>query len=226
MSFTAYDAATDTINRAKGLLRASRPKRILRNRKTRKLFSRDSTVPPEVRADIRRLSVVTAVAALDTYMHRLILERAFRHEVLPKNLAQLDVNFEQLLAQADATKVAARATPKATRPRNGVKRQLQDRLLRDTFQTFNSVSQALTMAGRKKDWGPIGATMSPSRTPDEIKERLDAIVRRRNQIVHEGDYERLQKPQKAKLNKLTQTEAGSDINFIAELIDAIHGVVS
>jgi len=44
--------------------------------------------------------------------------------------------------------------------------------------------------------------------------------------VHEGDYERRQKPQKAKLNSITQKEARSDINFIAQVIDAIHEVVS
>lgn len=47
---------------------------------------------------MRRLSIVMAVAALDTYMHRLILERAFKHDELPKQLAQLDVSFKQLLS--------------------------------------------------------------------------------------------------------------------------------
>jgi hypothetical protein len=145
---------------------------------------------------MRRLSIVMAIAALDTYMHRLILERAFTHDTLPKRLAQLDVNFEQLLAQADATRDAARAQPSNNRPRVGVKRQLQDRLLRETFQSYNAVSQALNMAGRKKEWSAIGDKMSPSMDSDAIKQRLDEILHRRNQIVHEGDYERLKKPQK------------------------------
>lgn len=226
MSFTSYDAATHTIERAKGLIRGSQPKRLSRSKKTKKLITRPSTVQPDVRSDMRRLSIVMAVAALDTYMHRLILERAFKHGELPKKLAQLDVNFEQLLSQADATKVAARAKPKQTRPRVAVKRQLQDRLLFETFQNFNSVSQALAMAGRKKEWKSIGAKMSPSMGPDEIKERLNAVVHRRNQIVHEGDYERLQKPQKAKLNAISQGQAQSDLAFIGALIDAIHDVVS
>jgi hypothetical protein len=45
----------------------------------------------------------------------------------------------------------------------------------------------------------------------EIRERLDAIVRRRNQIVREGDYERKERPRRA--------------NFIAQLVDASHAVV-
>jgi hypothetical protein len=82
------------------------------------------------------------------------------------------------------------------------------------------------MAGRKKEWKSIGAKMSPSIGADEIKERLNAVVHRRNQIVHEGDYKRLQKPQKAKLNAITQAQARSDLAFIAALIDTIHDVVS
>jgi hypothetical protein len=175
---------------------------------------------------MRRLSVVVAVAALDTYMHRLILERVFSHEELPKKLARLDVSFEALLAQADATRDAARAKPSNPRPRVGVKQRLQERLLRESFQNYNAVSQALNMAGREKEWSVIGAKISPPLKPDAIRKRLDEIVHRRNQIVHEGDYERLQKPQKAKLNPMTQKQARQDIDFIAQVINAIHEAVS
>jgi len=225
MAFNSYDAAVHTIERAHGLVRGARPN-VFGRRSAGGLFKRSSTVPRDVRADMRRLSIVMAVAALDTYMHRLILERAFTHDALPKRLAQLDVNFEQLLAQADETRDAARAQPSNSRPRVGIKRQLQDRLLRETFQSFNAVSQALNMAGRKKEWTAIGDKMSPPLERNEIQRRLDGIVHRRNQIVHEGDYERLQKPQKAKLNEITQKQARADINFLAQLIDAIHAVVS
>lgn len=225
MSFTSYDAAVHTIERAQGLLSGAKPS-ILRRRSSGGLFRRPSTIGTDVRSDMRRLSVVMAVAALDTYMHRLILERVFTHKALPKRLAQLDVSFEQLLAQANETRDAARAKPFKSRPRVGVKRQLQERLLRETFQNYSAVSQALNMAGRPKEWAAIGAKMSPPRKPEEIRLRLDGIVHRRNKIVHEGDYERRQKPQKAKLNSITQKEARSEINFIAQVIDAIHEVVS
>jgi hypothetical protein len=174
---------------------------------------------------MRRLSVVMAVAALDTYMHRLILERVYTHgNGLPGRLARLDVTFEQLLAQADLAREAARAQPHNSRPRVAIKRQLRDRLLRDTFQSYESVKTALAMAGLSGNWPSIGAKMTPQLQPESIKERLDAIVVRRNQIVHEGDYERLEKPQTAKLLPITEKQAASDIEFIAQLIDAIHAV--
>jgi hypothetical protein len=175
--------------------------------------------------DIRRLSTVMAVAALDTYMHRLILDRAFSHNIMPGGLARLDLPFELLLAHADAPKAAARSKPHNTRPRVGVKRELRDRLLKDTFQRYEDVSRALAMAGRSGQWPAIGQQMSPPLLPEQIRQRLNEIVMRRNQIVHEGDYRRLERPRDSRRNQMTYGAAMVDIDFMAELVDAIHAVV-
>lgn len=174
---------------------------------------------------MRRLSVVMAVAALDTYMHSLVVTRAYTQWPLPGGLARLDVPFEALLAQADEAKDAARRAPHNSRPRVGVKRQLRDRLLWETFQSYDGVSTALGMAGLKGHWKEIGEQMSPEMRPIEIRERLDTIVRRRNQIVHEGDYERKERPRKAKTTPMSASQAQADIDFIAQLVDAIHAVI-
>jgi hypothetical protein len=133
-----------------------------------------------------KLSVVMAVAALDTYMHRLIVERVYTHPKrlggglrLPGGLARLDLPFAELLAWADEAGAAARSEPHKSRPRVHVKRQLRDRLLRDTFQRYDDVSRALGMAGVGGNWNAIGANLDPPLEPKEIGERLDAIVMRR-----------------------------------------------
>jgi hypothetical protein len=167
-----------------------------------------------------------AVAALDTYLHRLIVDRAYTHRELPGALAKLDVTFRELLAQADAAGAAARRRPHRSRPRVGVKRQLRDRLLRETFQRYEDVARALGMAGHSRKWELIGQNMKPPMPPTEIKTRLNTIVMRRNQIVHEGDYERLERPRGNRRNGFPATEAKADIEFIAQLINAIHAVVS
>jgi hypothetical protein len=63
-------------------------------------------------------------------------------------------------------------------------------------------------------------------TSDQIKIRLNAIVMRRNQIVHEGDYKRVERPQTAEGNGISSSDARADVAFLATLIDAIHAVVS
>lgn len=211
--FTPYDAATHAIRRSRRLLDSARP-------------GGSAKLPAIVRGDMRRLSIVMAVAALDTYMHRLIVERAYQHgEQLPGALARLDVPFAELLAQADATKTAASAASHKTRPRVAIKRLLRDRLLRETFQRYEDIGRALGMVGRSGLLPTIGQQMSPPLLPKEIRDRLNGIVTRRNQIVHEGDYRRLERPRDAARNAIRHSQARLDINFIADLINAIHTIV-
>jgi hypothetical protein len=103
-----------------------------------------------------------------------------------------------------------------------VKRQLRDRLLRETFQRYDDVGRALAMAGRSKPWASIAAAMSPPTNPPALKLRLDEIVTRRNQIVHEGDYKRLERPRDPSRNLMPAGRAKADIDFLEQLIRAIH----
>jgi hypothetical protein len=167
-----------------------------------------------------------AVAALDAYMHRLIVERAYSHGSLPGGLARLDMPFAQLLSQADAAKEAARRKPYNSRPRVAVKKQLRDRLLRETYQRYEDVSKALGMIGFPGNWDQIGRQLDPSMSPEQIRSRLNIIVTRRNQVVHEGDYRRLERPRDSGRNPLNSRDARADIDFVAKLKDAIHAVVS
>lgn len=64
-----------------------------------------------------------------------------------------------------------------------------------------------------------------SRALLQPRPHLDEIVRRRNQIVHEGDYERKERPRKAKTTPLSESQARADIDFIARLVYAIHSVI-
>jgi hypothetical protein len=207
MPFTPYDAARETVSRARGVLAAG-----------------DSpNMPTAVSADLRRLSVVMAVAALDTYMHRLVVARAYEHEALPGGLAALSVTFEQLLAEADDA-VQARRDDRDSRPRVRVKRVLRDRLQRETFQSADDVSRALGMAGKSGQWDAIAAAMSGSARGDSkaLRALLNEFVRRRNGIVHEGDYERLERPRTAKLVPLGRAAADDAVEFFSDLIDAMH----
>ncbi len=213
MAFSPHDAATHGLDRARTLLEASRP-------------TVSTQLSSSARGDIRRLSIVMAVAALDTYLHRLIVDRAYTHRKLPGALAKLDVTFRELLTQADAAGVAARSQPHNSRPRVAVKRQLRDRLLHETFQRYEDVARALGMAGHSKKWDAIGQNMKPPTAPTAIRTRLNNIVMRRNQIVHEGDYKRLERPRNAGRNGITSKEARADIEFIAQLVEAIHAVIS
>src|SRR2546422_8352559 len=127
MAFTPYDAATGTIARARALL----------------AHANEIGLPAGVPGDLRRISIVMAVAALDAYMHRLIVSAAYEHRKMAGGLATLTVTFDDLITQADAA-VEARKANKSTRPRVAAKRILRDRLLRETFQRYEDVARALS----------------------------------------------------------------------------------
>jgi hypothetical protein len=206
VTFTPYDAALDLVARSRALLAEA-----------------DGSTSA-VAVDLRRLAVVMSVAALDTYMHRLIIEKAYTHDPLPGSLAALSFRFDYALEQADSIGRAARSKPKNSRPRVELKKALRERLLQETFQRYEDVSGALGMAGLSGNWAAIGGRLSPTLQPKEIATRLNAIVDRRNRIVHEGDYERRERPQKSTLNSITHAEARADVDFLADLIEAIHAV--
>jgi len=208
MPMTPREAADNVVGRARSLLAASAT----------------PGLPGGSAADLRRLGLVMGVAALDTYMHALVHQRAYWNSPLPKGLAQLDVRFDDLVSLADSA-VEARRRGVDGRPRVAAKNVLQKRLLRETFQKFDSVSDALAMAGASKVWAVVATQMTPATTPAAIKARLDRIVGRRNQIVHEGDLQRQSRPRHPRLNGLTRAEAEDDVDYIAEVVHAIDAVV-
>ena len=56
----------------------------------------------------------------------------------------------------------------------------------------------------------------------DLRKRLDGIVRRRNRIVHEGDYEPLERPRTPRLIPMSLREARREVRFIEDLVTAIH----
>jgi hypothetical protein len=165
-----------------------------------------------------------SVAALDTYMHRLIVRRARNHTNLPTKLANLGIPFEYVQELAETAKRDARAAPRNTRPTVGMKKALRDSLLQMTFQSFEDISKGLGMAGLNGNWGVIGPAMTPPQNTTQITKRLIEIGSRRNHVVHEGDYIRQEKPQTARLNPITHAEGVADVDYIGDLIDGIFAL--
>jgi hypothetical protein len=166
-----------------------------------------------------------AVAAIDSYMHAIVLRRvsAVRGEgELPKVLRRLDVHFEELAALADAS-IEARRVKKDARPWVQVKNVLQRRLLQMTFQSCEQVKTALALAGIEKGWTKVAKELQQH--PDTIKATLDALVHRRNQIVHEGDVKRASRPRKIRFNEIPSASAKADVDWAESFLAAIETVV-
>jgi hypothetical protein len=182
-------------------------------------------LPTGVASDLRRLAVVMGVAALDTYMHVLVYKNAYASDPMPPSLAQLDICFGELIGLADAA-VAARREGIDGRPKVAAKNALQKRLLRETFQRYDDVSRGLAMAGQAGLWTDVGARLSDTNTAVKIRHRLNGIVHRQNQIVHEGDLQRQSRPRRPRLNPMGDDEARADLNYMRRLIEAIDAAIA
>jgi len=206
MSLSLKRASNSCLTRARNLLAAStNPK-----------------IGKATREDLRRLALVMCVVAVDTYLHWAVFLRlsAVRHQAqLPTSLRKLDIPFEELASLADTT-VQARRQQVDSRPWVQIKNAAQRRLLRMTMQSPQEIADAFALIGIKNLWSEVAKEMYGS--AEEIKTRLNSIVRRRNQIVHEGDFARLARPRRVSLNPILRADVLSDIDFVHRLLDAIH----
>ncbi|MBX3726103.1 MAG: hypothetical protein KF823_09305 [Xanthomonadales bacterium] len=179
----------------------------------------------KVKNDLRRSALVTAVTGVDAYMHWLVYQRLsdVRNQGdLPKALGKLEIPFSDLAQLADAT-LSARKRKVKSRPWVQVKHSIQSRLLKETFQSFDQVAKAFSLAGVKEPWSRIAAHLG-EKSP-AIKSRLDNLVHRRNQIVHEGDIARASRPQKLKYNDMDHAQTENDVAWIENLIKSAEAVV-
>lgn len=172
------------------------------------------------------MAIVMAVAALDTYLHRRVYQSIAPGQELPAALGKLGITFVELADLANASLEARRKNPPVQdRPWVRVRNTLNDRLLKITFQSHQDVADALAMVGVKQGWAKIAAAIPAGGvTPAFLQHELDAIVRRRNQVVHEGDFTQLYRPRTLRRNAVSQADADYAINIIELLVTLIDGI--
>jgi hypothetical protein len=204
MPLTPKQASADAFARAHAALTHSKTKGLAK----------------DVAEDLGRTALVTAVAALDTYLHAAVLRKVKAWK--PKaGVAKLDMRFDLLCTLIREATDARRKNPK-TRPWVAVKEALQERLLKMTFQSSRGVEDALAMCG-EGGWGDVAKKCGVA--VNTLKKRLDRMVHRRNRIVHESDLQREARPQAVKRQDVDVREVARDIKWLEDLVDAIDQVV-
>lgn len=156
-----------------------------------------------------RASVVFAVSALDTYFHDKIKYRVgrFTLDALPPQLANFEIQVRELITWEGAT-----------RKGNVLRNWVTDYLSVRPLQSPKAIADALKLAGMESVWDRI----EPN--PDNKKELLkkfNEVIKRRNQIAHEGDREQSRKSGK-KLRTINKKMADDYIGFIEKLVDKIE----
>lgn len=205
MAIATKDLAVDCLARARALAAAA------------------PAASPSVRDDMLRSALVMGVAAVDTLMHTVVF-RAIENsaDALPAAIGdKLTIGFGEVARLADAAKAVQR-NGKTWRPWVQVKNLLHTRLLKQTMQSPREIEDAMAMAGIKKGWTSTADAMGES--VSAVKTMLGKIVQRRNQIVHEGDFHRLVRPQKIRLRVVDGAAIAADLTWLGRLIDALAEV--
>lgn len=203
MALSPIQAAVDVLDRAYQLLAAA-----------------VSVPDPLVADDMRRFALAQGVAALDTYLHWAIADVPLTG--MPTALKSLEIPFEDLIVLSEAV-VADR---EKIRPKVRARRVLERVTLTMTFQSSRSVERAMLMLGVRKAFNKIADHIQPRQAPAEVKARLDRIVHRRNQIVHEGDLQRQSRPQNIKREIAAGDKTADDLSWIRSLVMAVDAALA
>lgn len=132
-------------------------------------------------SDIYRASLVQSVAALDHYIHGVVLDRAvdiLLGRIPPGAKSKVGITFHEVQDILAAPTIADREQVART--------HVAQRLSRETFQRSDAIGTALAMVGISKVWNAA----FPAQSNSTVKQ-LDLVVARRNQIVHQGDSDPL-----------------------------------
>lgn len=175
--------------------------------------------------DLLRAAHVYGVSALDRYVHERAVKgavKALRGRDHSKDQEELSIPVIDVLRVNDAVCKAARAG-KNIRPANEVRKALQEELHRRPFQSWREIDYAFRVIGVNDLAGRLQAAfgLADSRP---IKERVNAIARRRNFIVHEGDLERHQRGGRPKLLNITPRGVRNDLDYLVQLVGHLEHI--
>lgn len=180
-------------------------------------------------ADLLRAALVASVSALDRYCHDVLVSRVI-HEIKrsertwPRELRRVKISLSVVkTAITHAGKRRGKGGKIRPRPMNMIRHALQEQFHRDlTLQGSEDIAQALSMLGVRSLWNECASRLKEK--PKELTRHLDAIVRRRNQIVHEGDLKRFRRGGRVTLNLIEPAVVRQDVNWLKSLV-AILGRV-
>lgn len=133
--------------------------------------------------DLLRASLVMAVAAMDAYFHAKILRYVVSHSRKASPSGRL-LNERILVSDFIEGRKRQRAN-------TALRAALERNLSYQSLQHPEKIADALGLIGVCKFWDEIAKALK--RAKKDLCDEIGAIVRRRNQIAHEGDLSQSKK---------------------------------
>jgi hypothetical protein len=163
--------------------------------------------------DLYRSALVHAVAALDSYVHGVLLDRALDIIMARKTVAKggkVGLHFGaigQIFTAATLGEVPMEMAARSF---------IAERLALETYQRPDDIANGLAMVGLPKVWSTAFPQDSGQR-----KIALGIVVTRRNRIVHECDLDPLAPGSVTSLSDIDALDAIATVEDIVSAIDSI-----
>ncbi len=165
-------------------------------------------------SDLLRWEWVLAVSALDKYVHDVV-RIGMIHQFVGQRPATDKFNSFRI----DMKKIALLST--SSTPQLVFESEIIRQHNYLAFQSPDKISDALSFIwSEPHKWDVISRSMATPIASKDLKTKLNNIVVRRNQIVHEGDCFSANLP--LQQQTIIKSDVSDVISFITELVDAIH----
>lgn len=187
---------------------------------TREAFSHDYA------SELLRGAISASISALDRYTHELVMKYFLK--ILNSPSDDQTREFQSISLPVNAVKRAVdrlRENP-AARPGNSIKSEIRKIIHRDfTFQSSSNITTASRILGVPDFWRKMCAVYGNIGS-QELQDKLNAITRRRNQIVHEADLIIQERARDIKMRAITKQDALDAVIFIKAFVVAMDSVVT
>lgn len=174
-----------------------------------------------------RASVVMSLSALDAYVHQVIFDQ------IPKILKSQQNNISQKLFELTSNIFA---NPKdfkgckeyyhsilnSSHPHIEITNLVKPNLLQYSYQRPEKILEAYKLINYENIFSDVSSIWQGDKTNEkDIKDKLEAYCKRRNQIAHEGDLEHTS----SKPKPITFVFADNCIDFIENLVKRLDKII-
>lgn len=162
-----------------------------------------------------RAEIVFAVSALDQYIHSVVLLRTM--DILTRG-EESTLSFNKLSLGLDVVNMVLK-TENTADAFPIIEQTIAHSLSWKSFQQPDKIAEALRIICDKKIWDEVSALMGvPAK---DIRERLQLIVKRRDSIAHEADFDVVNQCQ----YPINRPEVKESINFLIEIVYMIDSII-
>jgi hypothetical protein len=163
-------------------------------------------------SDVLRAELAFAVSAFDYYIHGLVRVGMFE----TFNSKRLETAaYKKFNVPLEKMKDAI-SNPASL---SWLISEITDQHSRKSFQRSDNVSEAIRLVSDIKIWDEIAKRQG--KNASDLKNQLDLIVARRNQIVHEADMD----PSSGNRWPINDTMVNDAIDFIEKIADTIYDIL-